>query len=227
MVPFRPIIINSYLQIQAAASVRQSQVAAVTATQAAIAIVGSIIGSSLLSIFAYFLLTRYRRNKDLQRRQEYDDSRGGEKSRRNSEESYYPRSRRGSEARSRRGSESRSRRGSEARSRRGSDAANNEPMPRRATRRDLAIPLPASPDPGDSAKAGEEDRTQVKTPRSARPVLIYDPDNPTRPPTFVSREDGNVEDDESFSSFYLEKITDDKSQPPLPKNKKGWIGTAV
>ncbi|KAF7943790.1 uncharacterized protein EAE97_005860 [Botrytis byssoidea] len=48
---------------QASASVRSSQVQAITATQAAIAIVGSIIGSSLLSILLYFLLSRYRKRK--------------------------------------------------------------------------------------------------------------------------------------------------------------------
>ena len=54
------------IQAQAAASVKASQVQAVTATQAAIAIVGSIIGSSLLSILGYFLLTRYKKRKQLQ-----------------------------------------------------------------------------------------------------------------------------------------------------------------
>ncbi|KAF7902936.1 hypothetical protein EAF00_002838 [Botryotinia globosa] len=48
---------------QASASVRSSQVQAITATQAAIAIVGSMIGSSLLSILLYFLLSRYRKRK--------------------------------------------------------------------------------------------------------------------------------------------------------------------
>ncbi|KAF7958428.1 hypothetical protein EAE96_001976 [Botrytis aclada] len=48
---------------QASASVRSSQVQAITATQAAIAIVGSIIGSSLLSILLFFLLSRYRKRK--------------------------------------------------------------------------------------------------------------------------------------------------------------------
>ena len=57
-------------QADAAASIKASQVQAITATQAAIAIVGSIIGSSLLSILAYFLLSRYKKRKRLQHEQQ-------------------------------------------------------------------------------------------------------------------------------------------------------------
>ncbi|GKT52640.1 uncharacterized protein ColSpa_12821 [Colletotrichum spaethianum] len=43
--------------------VQQAQGAAVSVTQAALAVVGAIIGSSLLTILAFYLFTRYRRNK--------------------------------------------------------------------------------------------------------------------------------------------------------------------
>ncbi|KAK1977308.1 hypothetical protein LZ30DRAFT_601544 [Colletotrichum cereale] len=43
--------------------VQQAQGAAVSATQAALAIVGAIIGSSLLTILCFYLLIRYRRHK--------------------------------------------------------------------------------------------------------------------------------------------------------------------
>ncbi|KAK2001353.1 hypothetical protein LX36DRAFT_357337 [Colletotrichum falcatum] len=43
--------------------VQLAQGAAVSVTQAALAIVGAIIGSSLLTILCFFLFTRYRRNK--------------------------------------------------------------------------------------------------------------------------------------------------------------------
>ncbi|RDW60271.1 hypothetical protein BP5796_11877 [Coleophoma crateriformis] len=214
--------------IQAAASVRQSQVTAVTATTAAIAIVGSIIGSSLLSIFAYFLLSRYRNNKEAQRRREYEESRDEEKSRRNSMDSNYPRSRRGSEARSRsRGpSQSRSRRGSEARSRRGSDATLSD-RKARDTRRDTAFTISAFPLPNLPNNTEGEDRTQVKTPKSSRPTLIYDPENPTRPPTFIGGDGGDEESEESYSSFVLERVPDENSKQSSTKNKRGWIGAAV
>ncbi|RDW84297.1 hypothetical protein BP6252_01887 [Coleophoma cylindrospora] len=210
--------------IQAAASVRQSQVAAVTATTAAIAIVGSIIGSSLLSIFAYFLLSRYRDSKEAKRRREYQESRDGEKSRRGSMDSNYARSRRGSDARSRsRGpSQSRSRRGSDTRSRRGSDATLSDR--KRDTRRDTAFMPSAFPVPSLPSNIEGEDRTQVKTPKSNRPTLIYDPENPTRPPTFIG---GDEESEESYSSFVLERIPDENTKQSSTKINKGWIGAAV
>ncbi|KAJ3949853.1 uncharacterized protein N0V96_000986 [Colletotrichum fioriniae] len=55
-------------QIQAARDdanlrVSQAQGAAVSVTQAALAVVGAIIGSSLLTILGFYIFTRYRRNK--------------------------------------------------------------------------------------------------------------------------------------------------------------------
>ncbi|OBR06860.1 hypothetical protein CH63R_10980 [Colletotrichum higginsianum IMI 349063] len=55
-------------QIQAARDdanirIQQAQGTAVSVTQAALAVVGAIIGSSLLTILGFYLFTRYRRNK--------------------------------------------------------------------------------------------------------------------------------------------------------------------
>ncbi|KZL76868.1 hypothetical protein CT0861_12251, partial [Colletotrichum tofieldiae] len=59
---------NAQQQIQAARDdanlrVQQAQGAAVSVTQAALAVVGAIIGSSLLTILGFYIFTRYRRNK--------------------------------------------------------------------------------------------------------------------------------------------------------------------
>ncbi|KAK2043373.1 hypothetical protein LZ31DRAFT_632050 [Colletotrichum somersetense] len=57
---------NSMLQSvrnDADSRVQQAQGTAVSVTQAALAIVGAIIGSSLLTILCFYLLIRYRRNK--------------------------------------------------------------------------------------------------------------------------------------------------------------------
>ncbi|KAK0613603.1 hypothetical protein B0T14DRAFT_569633 [Immersiella caudata] len=48
---------------EASSQVQQAQGAALSVTQTALAVVGGIIGSSLLTVAAFFLILRYRRNK--------------------------------------------------------------------------------------------------------------------------------------------------------------------
>lgn len=59
---------NSANANQAAASVRQSQVQAITATQAAIAIVVAIVGTALLFVISFLAFARYRRNQERKRK---------------------------------------------------------------------------------------------------------------------------------------------------------------
>ncbi|KAK1545173.1 hypothetical protein CPAR01_02675 [Colletotrichum paranaense] len=54
---------NLSTQDDANLRVSQAQGAAVSVTQAALAVVGAIIGSSLLTILGFYIFTRYRRNK--------------------------------------------------------------------------------------------------------------------------------------------------------------------
>ncbi|KAK2016398.1 hypothetical protein LZ32DRAFT_99195 [Colletotrichum eremochloae] len=50
-------------RVDADSRVQQAQGAAVSVTQAALAVVGAVVGSSLLTILCFYLFTRYRRNK--------------------------------------------------------------------------------------------------------------------------------------------------------------------
>src|SRR6185436_5016285 len=53
----------TYSQADAASQVQQAQGTAVSVTQAALAVVGSIIGSSLITIGAFYLVLRLKRNR--------------------------------------------------------------------------------------------------------------------------------------------------------------------
>lgn len=54
---------NSHPQGQATNQVQEAQGAALSVTQTALAVVGGIVGSSLLTVAAFFLIMRYRRSK--------------------------------------------------------------------------------------------------------------------------------------------------------------------
>lgn len=179
----------SAVNVQASASIVSARIEAMSATKFALIVTFSILGSSVVSILAFYLILRYRKARMIAREhrqhEQYTDD-------------YYSKSM-SDRSRSRRSSyDNYSRSGSRSRKSIGNRTDRSQSRPRKSTGsrsdrewddkqfEDLAldVPLPIREKTKEDYKVS--DRPSTPPPLERTNTLIYDPASPDKPPRFRS-----------------------------------------